>query len=170
MAVANLALLSPSDATNLTIIKNAYERFAVELFPWPNDAQLAELERGIGVRFSTDYRQFVLEFNSGYFNEPEITPVGEGCPQDALQILFGIGASHEEAELGRPSRTALFDDNDPPKIIPIGCTGMAGLIILDTAPGDGQGAIFLKKAFGDFYYLTDGIEAFLALLRELTWA
>lgn len=154
----------------MTSIKNAYDRFAVRRFPLPSEVQLAMLESHIGVRFPEDYRRFVLEFNGGYFHEPEITPVGEGCPVDTLEILFGIGASHEEAELGRPSRTALFDDNDPPKIIPIGRTGMAGLIILDTAPGEGQGAIFLKKAFGDFYYLTDGIEAFLALLREPTWA
>ena len=47
---------------------------------------------------------------------------------------------------------------------------MGGLIILDTAPGEGQGAIFLKQARGDFHYLVDGIEAFFALLREPTWA
>jgi hypothetical protein len=47
---------------------------------------------------------------------------------------------------------------------------MTGLIILDLAPGEGQVAIFLKKAFGDFYYLVDGIEAFFALFREPTWA
>jgi hypothetical protein len=70
--------------------------------------------------------------------------VGEGCPQDSLAILFGIGASHEEAELGRELHLSLFDDNAPPKIVPIGRTGMAGLIVLDTAPGEGQGAIFLK--------------------------
>jgi hypothetical protein len=154
----------------MTTIKNAYDRFAVERFPLPSEAQLADLERQVGVRLPEDYRRFVLEFNGGYFKCPEITPVGEGCPLETLEILFGIGASHEEADLGRPSRTALFDDNDPPKIIPIGCTGMGGLIILDTAPGDGQGAIFLKKAFGDFHYLVDGIEAFFGLLREPTWA
>jgi hypothetical protein len=142
----------------------------VERFPLPSEAQLADLERQIGVRFPEDYRRFVLEFNGGYFKCPEITPVGESCPLETLEILFGIGASHEEAELGRPSRTALFDDNDPPKIIPIGRTGMAGLIILDTAPGEGQGAIFLKQAFGGFYYLVDGIEPFFGLLREPTWA
>jgi len=154
----------------MTTIDNAYERFSVERFPLPSEAQLAELEKRIGVKFPEDYRRFVLEFNGGYFNEPEITPVGEGCPLDTLEILFGIGASHEEAELATDSDLVLFDDNDPPKILPIGRTGMAGLIILDTAPGEGQGAIFLKKAFGDFYYLVDGIEAFLALLREPTWA
>lgn len=154
----------------MTTIENAYARFAVERFSLPSEAQLADLEHRIGVKFPDDYREFVLQFNGGYFKCPEITPVGEGCPLDGLEILFGIGASHEEAELGRPDRTALFDDNDPPKIIPIGQTGMAGLIILDTAPGDGNGAIFLKKAFGDFYYLVDGIEPFLALLRDPTWA
>lgn len=154
----------------MTTIENVYERFAVERFPLPSEGQVAELERRIGVKLPNDYREFLLHFNGGYFNEPEITPVGEGCPQDSLEILFGIGASHEEAELARELHLALFDDNDPPKIIPIGRTGMAGLIILDTAPGEGQGAIFLKKAYGDFYYLVDGIEAFLALLREPTWA
>jgi hypothetical protein len=153
----------------MTTIENAYDRFSVERFPLPSDAQLSALEQRLGIVFPDDYRQFILEYNGGYFKCPEITPVGEGCPLETLQILFGIGPSHWEAELGRPSDIALFDDNDPPKIVPIGRTGMGGLIILDTAPGDGQGAIFLKKAFGNFYYLLDGIEAFFALLREPTW-
>ena len=154
----------------MTTIENAYDRFSGERFPLPSEVQIAELESRIGVRFPEDYRQFVSEFNGGYFKCPEITPVGEGCPLETLEVLFGIGASHWEAELARPEDIALFDDNDPPKIVPIGSTGMGGLIILDTAPGEGQGAIFLKKAFGTFYSLTDGIEAFLALLREPTWA
>lgn len=152
----------------MTTIETAYSRFCIERFALPSKAQLAALEEQIAVRFPEDYRQFILEFNGGYFNEPEIMSVGENCPQDTLQILFGICASHPEAELGTPERISLFDHNDPPKIIPIGCTGMAGLIILDTAPGEGQGAIILKQAFGDFHYLVDGIEAFIALLREPT--
>ena len=153
----------------MTTINYAYARFCVERFPLPSEAQLAELESRIGVRFPEDYREFILEFNGGYFKCPEITPV-DGCPLETLQILLGIGASHEEAELGLPEDIALFDDNDPPQIVPIGYTGMGGLIILDTAPGDGQGAVFLKKAFGDFYYLVECIEDFLGLLREPTWA
>jgi hypothetical protein len=82
--------------------------------------------------------------------------------------MCGIGACHEEAELGRLSYLCLFDDNDPPKIVPIGCTPMGSWIILDTAPGEGRGAIFFKQAFGDFYYLADGIEEFFGLLREET--
>jgi hypothetical protein len=38
--------------------------------------------------------------------------------------------------------------------------------MLDTAAGEEQGSIFLKQAFGDFYYLTDSIEGFFTLLRD----
>jgi SMI1-KNR4 cell-wall len=154
----------------MTTIQSAYARFVKERFTLPSEAQLADLERRIGLRLPADYRKFSLEFNGGYFKEPEITPVGDGCPQDTLEIMFGVGASHSEAELGRPVDLALFEDNDPLKIIPIGRTGMGGLIILDVAPGDGNGAIFLKRAFGNFHYLLDGIEAFFGLLTEPTWA
>ncbi|MBI2826026.1 MAG: SMI1/KNR4 family protein [Planctomycetia bacterium] len=126
------------------------------------------LEQRVGVIFPDDYRRFVLEFNGGYFSEPEITPVSEGCPDDGLTCLYGIGASHQEAELGRPATLAIFDDNDPPKIVPIGNTGMGGLVILITE-FEGRGEIFLKKAFGDFYYLADGIEEFFDLLRDPPW-
>ena len=99
---------------------------------------------------------------------PTSHQLARGCPQEPLDSLYGIDASHPTAELGRPASLVLFDDNNPPKIVPIGYTGMGGLIILDTAPGESRGAIFLKQAFGDFHYLADGIEAFFGLLREPT--
>ncbi len=153
----------------MTTIQSAYDRFCKKRFPPPSEAQLAALEQQIGVVFSDDYRRFILNFNGGCLQEPEITPFGEGCPLTSLDSLSGIGASHPTAELGRRRDIALFDDNDPPKIVPIGRTDVGGSIILDTAPGEGQGNVFLKQAFGDFYYLTDDIEAFFALLREPMW-
>ncbi len=42
----------------------------------------------------------------------------------------------------------------------------AGLVILDLLSGEGRGAVYLKQAFGNFYYLADGIEDFFDLLRE----
>ena len=164
------SLPNPKAGNHMTVIQAAYDRFSAERFPTPDEAQVAELEQRIGVRFPDDYRRFLLGFNGGYFKEPEITPVGEGCPLDTLEILFGIGASHWEAELCTTATMGSFDDNSPPKIVPIGRTGMGGLIILDTAPGEGRGSIFLKKAFGDFYFLVEELEAFFALLREPTWA
>jgi hypothetical protein len=152
----------------MTAIEDAYCKFSRVRFPLPTEEQLADLERRIGIVFPDDYRQFILEYNGGYFVEPEITPVGEGCPQDALTYLSGIGASHAYAELGEPSKLGLFDENDPPKIVPIGYTVMGGLIILDTAPGEGRGEIYYKQPFGDFYFLADNIEEFFGLLREQT--
>jgi hypothetical protein len=153
----------------MTTIEHAYNRFSTERFPLPSEAQLHALEKRIGVTFPEDYRHFVLKYNGGYFSEPEITPVSEECPRDALTFLSGIGASHEESELGRQFYMSLFDDNDPPKIVPIGRTSLGALIILDTAPGESQGEIFLKQAFGGFYYLADGIEEFFGLLQEPPW-
>jgi hypothetical protein len=93
----------------------------------------------------------------------------EGCPKVSLSMLSGIGASGSGAELGEPQDLALFDDNDPPKIMVIGDTPMGGLIILDTAPGEGRGTIFYKEPFGGFYHLANGIEDFFALLRKPSW-
>jgi len=126
---------------------------------------VAALEAKINVRFPDDFRQFLLEYNGGYFNEPQITPTTEGCPRDALTFLSGIGASHWEADLGDSRAFDLFDDNDPPKILSIGDTALGGLIILDVAPGDGRGELYYKQAFGDFFYLADNIEHFFSLLR-----
>jgi hypothetical protein len=150
----------------MTTIEFAYRRFSRKRFPLPTEAQVRALERRIQVTFPDDYRQFLLEYNGGYFTEPAIMPASEVCPQDALAFLSGIGASHPEAELGEPGALVLFDDNDPPKILPIGDTPLGSLIILDTAPGEGRGTIYFKQAFGDFYFLADGIEDFFDLLRE----
>jgi hypothetical protein len=152
----------------VTAIEDVYRRFSRVRFPLPTEEQLAKLERQIDVVFPDDYRQFILEFNGGYFREPRIPPVGEGCPQDALTYLSGIGASHEYAELGEPSTLVLFDDNVPLKSLPIGYTAMGGLIILDTAPGDGRGEIYYKQAFGEFYWIAESIEECFTLLREPT--
>jgi hypothetical protein len=154
----------------MTTIELAYRRFSRKRFPLPTETQVLALEQRIQVTFPDDYRDFLLKYNGGYFTEPEIRPVSEGCPQEALTFMHGLTASHNEAELGRQSDLSLFDNNFPPEIVPIGCTPLGSLIILDTAPVEERGAIYFKQAFGDFYYLADGIEEFFGLLREPTWA
>ncbi len=150
--------------TEMSAIEEAYRRFCTARFELPGEERLSNLEHRIGVVLPQDYRQFILRFNGGYFNEPEITPVGEGCPQDGLTCLHGIGASHWEAELASDFYLTLFEENDPPIILPIGHTSMGGLIIL-TTEAEGFGEIFLKQAFGDFHYLAKDIEEFFTLLR-----
>jgi len=150
----------------MTIINDVYARLVTKSFPLPTESDITDLEERTKCQFPQDYRQFLLQYNGGYFRDPEIEQVGEGFPRESLEILFGIRAPHEDAELGLPRRTSLFDDNDPPKILPIGSTGLGGFIILDVAPGDGQGNIFLKVAWGDFYYLCESIDDFWALLKD----
>ena len=150
----------------MTAIDIVYSRYCTERFPLPTEQQVAELEQRIGIRLPDAYRHFLLKYNGGFFNLPEIAPVGEGCPQDALNRLYGIAASYPSAELAITGDLAIFDDNDPPKIIPIGFTEMGGLIILDTDSGDGNGEIYLKQAWGDFYWLAEDLEAFFALLGK----
>ncbi len=149
----------------MSIIDDAYRRFCQERFPLPTEEQVAELERRIGCTLPADYRQFILNYNGGYFREPEIEPTVDACPVDLLTYLHGIGAAHPEAELATKYQMSIFEENDPPEIVPIGETPMGSLILL-IVHEDGYGEICFKEAFGDFYFLADGIEEFFSLLRE----
>lgn len=51
---------------NVTI-EYAYRRFAVRRFPLPSEEQLVEVERQLGVRLPEEYREYILDFNGGYF-------------------------------------------------------------------------------------------------------
>jgi SMI1 / KNR4 family (SUKH-1) len=150
----------------MTTIQLAYDRFCRKRFPVPGEGQLFLLQRQIGVTLPPDYGRFILEFNGGYFDDPIITPVRPGCPTECLDSLYGIGALHPSSELGKSAHIALFDDNSPPKIAPIGRTAVGGLILLDTAPGYENGTICLKQAWGTSYFLAESTEGFLALLRK----
>lgn len=147
-------------------IEYAYRRFASERFPLPSEEDVAALEKKLEITLPEDYREFLLRLNGGFFEDPSIEPTEKGCPQESLDALWGIGASHESAELGDLGDIELFDDNFPPKILPIGDTPLGSLILLDTAPGDEKGMIYFKQAFGDFYYLADGIGEFFELLKD----
>ncbi|MBX9790672.1 MAG: hypothetical protein K2Y37_17280 [Pirellulales bacterium] len=106
-----------------------------------------------------------MDYNGGYFNEPTISPPTKDCPELGLTSLHGIHASHPTSELCSASDLALFDDNHPLQILPVGHTTTGGLIVLGFRD-DERGTIFLKKAYGDFHYLADGIEDFFGLLEE----
>jgi hypothetical protein len=143
----------------------AYDRFCQERFSLPDEAAISDLEKRINVAFPSDYRRFLLDFNGGIFTEPQIIAATPGCPIDRLTFMHGLGATHPTVELGRKRDLAIFDDNDPPQIVPIGYTIMGAFILLVVHP-DGSGRILLKKAFGDSFLLASGIDEFFGLLQE----
>jgi hypothetical protein len=148
----------------MNTISYAYRQFSLERFPLPTELQVHSLERRMNLTLPDDYRQFILEFNGGIFTEPDIE-MEDGSRDDRLTALYGIGASYPDGELENLSNVGLFDNNDPPQILPIGSTITGSLIILVLRPED-SGVICYKKAYGDFYFMADGIEEFFAMLRE----
>ena len=149
----------------MTAIDTAYRQFCWERFALPNETLVTALERRIGANFPDDYRRFLLAYNGGYFTEPRIVPPSEECPLDRLTFMNGIGASHSTAELANADDLSLFDDNDPPQVVPIGYTLMGGLILLNMPPSVETGTVIYKTAFGDFYFLAENIEEFFGLLH-----
>lgn len=149
-----------------TTIDFAYKAFCEERFPLPSEGQITEIETRIGVVFPADYRLFLLEYNGGFFNEPRMVSPDEDCPDDLLTVLYGIGATHPTAELATRSDMALFDDNYPAQLVPIGYTIMGNLIGLITHE-ELNGRIILKIAFkDDWFLLAEGIEEFFGLLHD----
>jgi len=149
----------------MNTIETAYRKYCTERFALPTEKQVSDLEEKIGVFFPDDYRQFLLTYNGGVFNEPDIIPPDKECPVDGLEFMNGIGAIHPVIELGREIDLDIFDDNDPPQVVPIGDTIMGNLILLITHY-EGNGCIVMKKAFDRSFFLAEGIEEFFGLLQD----
>ena len=153
----------------MSAFDHVYKTFATERFPLPTVEQLDELENRINVRFPSAYRWFILNHNGGFFNEPEIVTDTDGAGGCALRFLCGIGATYRGAELGEETMMGVIEGNDPPQVVPIGQTGMGGLILLVTDQEDSSGAILLKKSFGDFFRIADDIAGFFELIHVPSW-
>jgi hypothetical protein len=145
-------------------IDTAYRKFSVERFPLPTEARVAELEQRIAIRLPDDFREFVLTYNGGCFSEPHIIPPSKECPLDRLTFMHGIGATHPTAELGRARDLALWDDNDPPQIVPIGYTIMGNFILVITH-AENQGWVLLRTS-DESFFLAESIAEFMGLLHE----
>ena len=152
-------------------VERVYRSYVRERFPLPSEEEVAALEARINVRFPPDYRQFLLEYNGGWFKEHELS-LPEDVPGDRIDCLYGIGADHETAELGRRSDMLLFDDNDPPQIVIIGCTPIGQLIVLGVHP-ENYGQIFWKtywsrvsKTDQMWFWLADSVDEFFALIDD----
>lgn len=81
-------------------IEYAYQRFAIERFPLPTTAELESLERRMKVELPADFRQYLLDYNGGWFDENDIRSVEPDMPQAGLDVMFGLHSSHPYHELG----------------------------------------------------------------------
>jgi hypothetical protein len=145
-------------------IAQAYAAFCEEQFPLPSEEKVADLERRFGISFPPEYRRFLLEYNGGFFKTPLVQPPSEDCPNSYLDVMYGIGASHKSAELDE-HQIALFDDNFPAQIVPIGYSATGHLYYILPHPDD-NGLIGLKPpSESKFFFLADSIDEFFALLK-----
>jgi hypothetical protein len=78
--------------------------------------------------------------------------------------MLGIGAPHPYKELGSEWTLALWEDNDPPVVLPIGNTPMGFYIVLVLEEADDYGQVLLRT-FEEFYYLADNMRSFFELLK-----
>lgn len=148
-----------------------YQQYGERRFPLPSEDDIARLEARLNLRFPPDYRQFLLDYNGGWFGDHELA-VPEDVWNDQIHCLYGIRADHEAGELGQPSDISLFDDNDPPQIVIIGHTSTNQLIVLGVHP-ETYGQIFFKtywsrasKTEQEWFWWADSIEDVFDLISE----
>lgn len=150
----------------MSTTEQAYSKWCKERFPLPTKRDIFELEERISVRFPEHYRGYLLEWNGGRFREPDIVDSTE-CRLDSLLWMSGIHAPVDYAVLGRQYDLSLFEDNDPPIIIPIGRTTTNGLIMINAVIGDeSDGTVFLRTIQQETIPLCDTMEEFFTLLRD----
>lgn len=144
----------------------AYSCWCVSRFAMPTEQDIWDLEERISARLPDHYRRFLLDWNGGIFNEPKIIGGQEDHPAESLKYLSGIHASVQYAELGNTRDLALFDDNDPPTILPIGATRTGSLLMITTVTGDvDDGMVFLRTIGQENFYLCDSMDELFLLLN-----
>ena len=146
----------------MSAIENIYSKFCDGRFPLPSEQEVFDLEQKLGIPLPPEYRRFILEYNGGYFSDPLIVLSDPDYRQDCLTTLWGIHAPLPFAELGHD--VDLFDDNDPPEILPIGYTIMGNLLYIVTHIEE-YGSIGMKLAYSSkTFFMASSIEGFFELI------
>jgi SMI1-KNR4 cell-wall len=112
----------------MEIIDKIYIKHINTRFSLPDESSVDMIESRIGNVLPQSYRRFLLDYNGGFFDEPNIVSIGSRSPYDKLTCLYGIGATHICAELEKS--IDILDDNYPAIVLPIGDTLMGSLIIM----------------------------------------
>jgi hypothetical protein len=150
-----------------TSIGHAYSKWCKQRFPLPTEQDVFDLEHKLSARFPDQYRRYLLEWNGGMFSRPRIIGGDDDSSVGHLLAMSGIHAAIDFAELANPADLALFEDNSPPIILPIGTTTANNLIMISMAVGEvDDGTVFLRTMSDENIYLSKTIEAFFNLLRD----
>ena len=151
----------------MSAIEQAYSKWCEQQFPRPSEQDILDLEHRINARFSDHYRDYLLDWNGGMFRWPTIFHPTESHSVGEVLYLNGIHASVDFAELGRALDLSLFEDNDPPIVLPIGTTTANDLIMLSMVIGDeADGMVILRTIDQENIHLGDTMDEFFALLRD----
>ena len=156
-----------SRPNNWDAATRVHEKYSKTSFPSASSGAISELENKIGVQLPATYRDYLLKFNGGFFVDPTIVEdTSIDRPEDGLTYLRGISATHDSAELGSRQSLALYDDNDPVCVLPIGGTIMGNLLLMYVEYGaDDYGTIALATP-DDAYFLADNILEFFSLITD----
>jgi hypothetical protein len=119
----------------------------------------------MNVELPRDYVRYLLEYNGGWFTEPSIVTEEIKIDFDRLTVMFGIGASHLTAELADEGRINIWDDNDPPQMLPIGYTLRGNFIVMFVVPGDDDYGEIALKTPQSSYFLASSISEFFETLQ-----
>ena len=145
--------------------ESVYGKYCDGRFPLPSEEDVIKLETRLGVSLPPEYRQYILNYNGGYFSDPTIVSTNPDCPEDGLSTLWGIHAPLPFAELGHD--VINFDDNTPAQILPIGDTTRGNLLFIVTHPRD-YGNVCMKIAFSsNAFFLAESLEEFFLLITEV---
>jgi hypothetical protein len=154
-----------SQAASNTIIEGRYEKYCDHRYPLASESAIENFERRLGVPLPPHYRDYLLTFNGGYFNDPIVGDEDSDWPSFSVSTLYGLGSEGKGADLARPANLNLFTNNDPFQILPIGCTPGGFLILLVTDPdGDDYGDILLKT-FDETYFVANSMHEFFEQMR-----
>ncbi len=130
-------------------------------FELPTEKQLVSFENDYHLNLPASYRNFILTRNGGSFRGLVIE-FGDN-KSDFLTYMHGLNATFAGAELGEDIN--LFDDNEPPVILPIGGTGFGSLVLLVVGEGADNGNVLIKHPNDEsFEYLAETLPVFFAAL------
>ncbi len=149
-------------------IEFIYKSHVSTQFLIPSEKQVLELESRIGVKLPESLRRFILQHNGGFFKDLEFTiKIGNAQRAERLDFISGVNAQIPVAELGRHEDLEIFENNVPPRLLPIGYTAMGSMPLVSTQQDD-SGTIYLKFAHDErIFFLAENIFEFLEACRAV---